>query len=383
MSTDVQDAPATETASNVKGAAKILEIGPYPPPYDGWSMRLWVVRTGVEEAGHDCVPLNLGINRKTPSDDYECVRSGWEYLRKLVAYGCRGYTFHKHTNGDSLKGFCLDLVAYGVSLMFLRRPILTFHAGTDQVFFPRARSRWLVPFFKFFLFGTAKAIICNNRKVAQCIIDYGVTPKKVFPISPFTKQYLDLPPQELSTDLEDFLATRSPIILTYVECREEYDLKNLLWVVGKLAAEKPELGIVIVGAVRERATIQSMLETAGITDRSLHVGAVDHADFLTLLRRVALYLRCNEREGTSSSIREALHFGVPVVANKSASQPDAVLTYPWGNRSVMLEQAEKALSQSAGARLERDVLAEVPDTVAEEVSVLVRCALGRGVATDL
>src|SRR5262245_26326116 len=49
------------------GRAKILEIGPYPPPYDGWSMRIWVLKKGLEEAGHVCVPLNLGLNRKRPS----------------------------------------------------------------------------------------------------------------------------------------------------------------------------------------------------------------------------------------------------------------------------------------------------------------------------
>ena len=57
---------------------KILEIGVYPPPFCGWGTRLYFVRQALDEAGHQCVPLNLGENRRIPSDEYECVRSGWE-----------------------------------------------------------------------------------------------------------------------------------------------------------------------------------------------------------------------------------------------------------------------------------------------------------------
>jgi glycosyltransferase involved in cell wall biosynthesis len=356
--------------------AKILEIGPYPPPYDGWSMRIWVVKSGLEKAGHFCVPLNLGGNRRTPSSDYECVRGGWEYLHKLVRYAVRGYVYHIHTNGEHHKGFLLTLIAYGVSALAGRRPILTIHGGTDQVYFPRSKSRLTVPLFKF-LFGAAKAVICDNPEVARCIIEYGVTPKKVFPISPFTTQYLEIPPQELDEDIEDFLNRHAPVVLTYVECRPEYDLDSLLRAVEILSRKAPRLGLIVVGATRESETISRLLCAAGINGRSLHLGAVDHSTFLSLLRRVSLFLRSNKTEGTSASIREALHLAVPVVANDAESHPKGVFIYPWGNAKAMAETAEVALAKSAvgqSCQTQPNVL-DVTDTVPEEVEILVRCAL--------
>jgi glycosyltransferase involved in cell wall biosynthesis len=362
------------------GCAKILEIGPYPPPYNGWSTRIWVVKTGLEQAGHICVPLNLGENRKTPSPDYECVCSGWEYLRKLVRYALRGYVYHIHTNGDSLKGFFLNLIAYFVSMLTMRRPILTFHAGTDQIYFPREKSRIMVPLFKF-LCGVAKAVICDNPDVARCIIDYGIRSEKVFPISPFTKQYLDLPPHELDNNLERFLTSHTPAVLTYLECRPEYDVNSLFQVVGKLSLRMPRLGLLVVGATRDGETIKTLAHAAGLADCYLHLGAIDHTAFLALLKRVSVYLRSAKTEGVSASIREALYFGVPVVANAADSHPEGVFVYPWGNAAAMIETLETVLANSDESQIIQIQPNElnISDTVTEEVDLLVRCALGESI----
>ena len=357
----------------LRGCAKVLEIGPYPPPYNGWSARIWVLKAGLEKAGHTCVALNLGEHRRIPSADYECVRSGWEYLCKLVRYARRGYVFHVHTNGDSRKGFLINLIAYVVTLLAGRRPILTLHAGTDQVYFPRKKSRLMVPWFKL-LFGVAKAVICDNADVARRIIQYGIPAAKVFPICPFTKQYLDVPPQALGEKLEGFLQSHRPVVLTYLECRPEYDAKSLFHVIGELARQRPELGVAVTGATDGHETISATARAAGVGERCLHVGAIDHGQFLALLPRVSLFLRCNQREGTSASIREALHFGVPVVGNNSESQPEGVVVYPWGNADAMLQAAETVLASASLAPRPgtQQAAAELPDTVMEELQVLVR-----------
>ena len=104
---------------------KILEIGVYPPPFCGWGTRLYFVRKALDEAGHQCVPLNLGENRRVPSDEYECVRSGWEYVRKICRYLRLGYVIHMHANGSSPKGFLLSGIAYLLSLLAVSYTHLT------------------------------------------------------------------------------------------------------------------------------------------------------------------------------------------------------------------------------------------------------------------
>ena len=138
-----------------------------------------------------------------------------------MKYARRGYLFHIHTNGESLKGFLVNTIAYGVTLLFLRRPVLTFHAGADQTYFPRRKSWIAVPTLKF-LFGAANAVICDDAEVARHVAAYGILPRKVYPINPFTRQYLDCSSITLDVDAERFCDRHSPIVLTYVECRPEY-----------------------------------------------------------------------------------------------------------------------------------------------------------------
>lgn len=206
-------------------------------------------------------------------------------------------------------------------------------------------------------------------------------PRRCFPSPPFTKQYLELPPQELDKKLERFLTSHKPVVLTYLECRPEYDLDSLFKVVSNLAGRMPGLGLIVVGATREREIISTLVHAAGLVDRSLHLGAVDHATFLVLLQRVAVYLRSAKTEGVCASIREALYFGVPVVANAANSHPQGVFVYPWGDPAAMIETLETVLADSdMGQKSQiQPATIDIPDTVSEEVALLVRCALGKSI----
>src|SRR5688572_20686178 len=116
---------------------KILQISSYPPPRAGWAVRVEFLKRQLEAEGHDCVVLNIGTSRFIPSDEYETVLSGADYVRKVWRFCRRGFLPHVHVNGATLKGLVLSLVAQCISLLFGRRVILTFHAGVEQQFFPR------------------------------------------------------------------------------------------------------------------------------------------------------------------------------------------------------------------------------------------------------
>jgi glycosyltransferase involved in cell wall biosynthesis len=358
--------------------AKILEIGPYPPPFNGWSTRIFIVKNELERSGHTCVPLNLGDHRKIHSADYECVCSGWEYLYKLVKYARRGYLFHIHTNGESWKGFMVNLIAYFTAFAFLRRPVLTFHAGADQTFFPRHKSWRAIPVLKF-MFGCAKGVICDDPEVAIRIADYGISPRKVIAINPFSRQNLVFASSETADEkIESFFETHATVVFTYVEFRPEYALESIFQAVGKLSSRNPHLGLIVVGATNEKNAIAELAKAAGVARHCLHTGAVDHAVFLSMLRRVSVYLRSAKTEGISASIREALHFGIPVVANSVETHPHGVFTYSWGNVDEIVKTIELVLSASGTVKNPKKPreLAEAPETEVEEAALLVRCALG-------
>lgn len=352
---------------------KILEIGCYPPPFCGWATRLYFVRKSLEEDGHSCVPLNLGENRAIPSEEYECVRGGWEYIRKICHYLRRGYVIHMHANGSSPKGFILSGIAYLLSLLTFRRPMLTLHAGTKQLYFPKSQSRLMAPILRL-LFAIPKLVICNNPDVKKLIVDYSINPHKIVPITPFSKQYISADPVPLDVEVDTFLNSHSPRIFTYLEMRPEYALDSLFEAMAGLSEKYPELGIIIVGAKGSHEELLEKLNAFKLANRSFIVGTVTHDVFLSLLRKCQVYLRSNRQEGTSSSIRESIYLGTPVIADDTGDHPEGVITYPWGNAKAIQETLVDFFNTPTEDRV---TVAEAPDTVAIEADLLVSCALGK------
>ena len=59
-------------------------IGPYPPPYTGWSTAIKEESDRLRERGADVRILNIGINRRVRSAEYIGVRNGLDLLAKLI-----------------------------------------------------------------------------------------------------------------------------------------------------------------------------------------------------------------------------------------------------------------------------------------------------------
>jgi hypothetical protein len=168
---------------------KILEISSYPPPHSGWGVRVAMVKNELLRRGHECVVINVGKSRKIKSPEYEDVQSSRDYLRKVFHYCARGYQVHMHVNGQSPKGFVLSLLSQSISVLFGRRCFLTFHAGTDQTYFPRRNSVLGIPIL-FAIFTLSRKIICNDEAVKRRISEYGVSGEKIIQIPAFSAQYL-------------------------------------------------------------------------------------------------------------------------------------------------------------------------------------------------
>ena len=127
----------------------------------------------LERHGHECVVLNIGSSRAIPSPEYETVLGAWDYVRKVWRFSRDGFVAHVHVNGASPKGFVLAILAELINLAFGRRCFLTFHAGVEQVYFPRPKYPALLPMY-WVLFTLPKAIICNSEEVKSKIVEYGV-----------------------------------------------------------------------------------------------------------------------------------------------------------------------------------------------------------------
>ena len=353
---------------------RILQIGPYPPPGTGWSVRIKMLKRYLERAGHTCVVLNTNKNRRQSSEEFVPVHDGFDYTRKVVKFCARGFLVHMHLNGKSTKSPILALVAEICSLFFGRRIVLTFHAGAVQDYFPRQGKLWIdLPFRLIFLL--AKKIVCNNEAVKARISEYGIRPEKIIPIPAFCPQYLE-DKNELPEAIKKFVATHQPVISTYVYLRPDFNIDFLMQGLGKVVAQFPRLGLIFMGAFQETPKLNELLRTHGLAANSLVASDLDHGDFLATLAASKVYIRTPVVDGVASSVLEALALGTHVVASENGSRPPGVMTYQDGNVTDFVEKVRAACSRNGFEEQTPFIRhgTEIRDTLEEEIALLIQTA---------
>jgi glycosyltransferase involved in cell wall biosynthesis len=359
------------------GRAKILQISSYPPPRAGWGVRVEFLKKHLESLGHECVVLNIGSNRTIPSSDYETVMNGLDYVKKLVRFSRRGFVAHVHVNGASQKGFVLAIVAEILNLLAGRRCFLTFHAGVEQVYFPRPKHPVLWPVF-WLMFSIPQRIICNSEDVKQKIVEYGIDSRKVVPIPGFSSQYLARSSVPLPVDVDSFYGRFDDVVFCYIKMRHLFFPDQTVRAFARLAARRQNVGLLLcgVGGYSDAGiwpAIETRISREDLRHRVLVVPDLSHEAFLQALSRASVSLRTHLSDGVCSSVLEALNLRVPVVAVENGTRPAGVITYDPTDVERLADILDHVLRQ-------RDEIAAAlqpppaRDTLAEEAGLLIGLA---------
>lgn len=348
---------------------KILEISSYPPPRAGWGIRVAFVKAALITSGHRCEVLNIAPeSRKIPSSEYLTSLNGLDYVWKVLSHCLRGYRVHMHMNGDSPKGFILALLAEMICFVTFKRPVLTFHAGPYQKYFPQERAPLLTPVYKL-IFGIAGRIICNNEAIKEKIAGYGARPEKITPIQAFSVQYLQYQPASLNGAGKLFMEGRKPLIASYVFFRPEFFIDRMIRAVAQLCPTFPGLGLLILGSDDGSQEIRELAGELGISDHLHFAGDLDHDTFLSCVAAADIFLRTPVKDGVCSSVLEALSLGVPVVASENGSRPVSVITYDHESIDDMARVLKETIENLPQVK-KGVVKPTIRDTVADELAVL-------------
>jgi len=340
-------------------------------------MRVQFLKRHLEERGHRCVVLNIGQSRAVPSDEYETVLGGMDYLRKVWRFSREGYTAHVHVNGASPQGFLLAIAAEIVNLASGKRPFLTFHAGTDQLYFPRPKAPLLLPVY-WLLFAIPQRIICNSDAVKAKIQEYGVPGEKIVPIQAFSRQYLEFERVSLGADVDAFYNRFRQVIFCYINIRQKFHPVEMIEGVARVAGRAPDVALLMCGVAgyaddRLWAEVQQRIAMHDLHDRVFVVDDFEHDRFLTALTRSALYLRTHVSDGVCSSVLEALALGVPVVAAENGQRPAGVVTFDVTNPDDLADKVQRVLELRDSIALELPA-PDIPDTLAQEADLLTTVA---------
>ncbi len=348
---------------------KILEISSYPPPRAGWGVRVSFVKQALIEAGHQCEVVNIAPeSRKIPSPEYLTSLNGFDYVWKVFKHSLKGYRVHMHLNGNSPKGFILTILAEICNLLTFKRPVLTVHAGPNQIYFPKENAPKLALMFKF-IFGVAGKIICNSDRVKEKIAEYGIKHDKIVPIQAFSVQYLDFQKQSVNGTLQAFLERKSPLISSYVFFRPEFFIDDMIKGIAQLTQKYPDAGLMILGCDDGSEKIRKLIDELGISGKVYFTGDLDHDTFLTLVSRSDIFLRTPTRDGIASSVLEALALNVPVVASENHRRPESTITYDHKSVPDMVQKLDETLQDLPNVK-KHLIKPNIRDTVAEEVAIL-------------
>jgi len=347
---------------------KVLQISSYPPPRAGWGMRIYFLKQVMESNGDVCTVLNIGKGRFITDGDFLPTLGGLDYAKKVLKHRLKGYVVHMHLNGDSPKGFVLTSLALLISLLTFSRPVITFHAGPVQKYFPQSQAPQLNLLYKF-IFTVPRHIICNNEAVKKNIVGYGVNPDKIIPIQAFSRQYLNFEKVQLPEQTEKFFQDHDPVICSYVFFRPEFFIEDMIQSIAKMVKKNPRFGLIIMGSDRDSEEIKELAKKLGIQDNVLFAGDQDHDAFLTIMTRSKLYLRTPVKDGVCSSVLEALALKVPVVGSENGSRPPGVVNYKNQDHDDLCAKLEYVLEHHDEV-VKSIVPPDIKDTIKDEIAVI-------------
>jgi glycogen synthase len=312
---------------------KILLIGPYPPPHGGVSVHVQGVHLQLIAAGVRCQVLDTGRDRP-----------GLGFLIVVLRHAWQGWTLHLHTNGHNLKSW---LVALGCGLAGQSGGgcILTLHSGMAPGYLRAApRWRWRLAAFVCSLYTR---VICVSDDIRNGLLSLGVPTHRTEIVPACLKT--ERPEVSLDPSILAWIARRQPLLSTALFFRPEYGFDLLAATVARLRLHYPSVGCLVMGSGEQREEAERQIQEAGLGENVLMLGDVDHDVCLALMSISDVFVRPTLEDGDSTSVREALSLGVPVVASRIGTRPSGAILFQPGDVAEMLSKVELAITKERDA----------------------------------
>jgi glycosyltransferase involved in cell wall biosynthesis len=346
---------------------KVLQLGPYPPPWGGVQANLVSIREYLLRRGHGCAVVNVTRHRKPEAEEVYYPETPAQLLRLLRRL--RYDIVHLHVGGGlpaRLLGLALACATVGRG-----KSVLTFHSG-GYPSSPEGRTARAATL-RGFVFRRFDRIVAVNEEIAQMFRRFGVAPARVRLILPHA---LSAAPEgvELGGALRGFFDAHEKILMTVGLLEPEYDLALQIDALGAVRERFPGAGLVIIGSGSLEGELRRLIAQKPYAQHVLLCGDVPHGETLRAISSSDLFLRTTRYDGDAISVREALHLGVPVVATDNGMRPDGVALVPVADESALVAAVNAHLSRRAAPR--REVVAAHDEQNVVEVFKLYEELLG-------
>ena len=320
-------------------AKRIVLAGFYPPPFAGEPVHVKQLAQFLREHGMAVEVLNLNRHAR-PSPEYHSAARRGTLLWKLFTLADQGSILHLHTNGHSRKSWLMILIASLASRLRGTPTILTLHSGLLPAYvagFARSRrvaARWIL--------GPFARVVCVNGEIYRSVQHLGISGGHAVVIPAF----LGVPqPVELAAPDRALIRDFRPLLVAVAGGEEdpERGLAVVLRALQQLVALLPGLGAVLMGWQVGPRT-RPLIEELGLARRAVCLGEVSHDRCLGFLRAGDVVVRSTFVDGDAITVREALAFGVPVVASDTDFRPAGVTLFRKGDVSDLVVKLTQILT---------------------------------------
>jgi glycogen synthase len=315
---------------------RIVQLGPYPPPYGGVQTNLVAIREYLRVRGIPCAVINITRHRREEVDDVYYPNSAWELICDLFRQ--RYNIVHLHIGGIMpLRVLALALVCTSVPWA---KSILTFHSGgypsSDEGRRAKHRS------FCGFVLRRFDFVIGVNQEIVDFYLKIGVPKSRTRLIPPHSVALTRIA-EQLEGRLASFFSEHERMLVSVCGLEPEYDVSGQIEVMAHVLRRFPNTGLAIIGSGSLEASLREQIQATPYSRHVLLCGDVRHDLTLRAIAEGDVLLRTTLYDGDAISVREALYLGTPVIATDNGIRPEGVDLIPIGDTEALGDAIERRL----------------------------------------
>jgi glycosyltransferase involved in cell wall biosynthesis len=318
---------------------KILQLGPYPPPHGGVQTHLVALVDFLRRRGISCDVVNLTRFRRPSENGIYYPSNAFAVALHLLSH--RYDIIHLHIGGRIwARQLALALACFALPDT---RCVFTFHSGgyPSSPEGRSAHSRTL----RAFVLRRFDRLIAVNEEIAQFFRTLGVEAHRVHVISPYLGFGGDaLGESSLPRQVSDFLATHNPVLISVGGLEPEYDVSLQMKALGIIRIRHPKAGLLVAGSGSLDEVIRKECSLLPYAEHILLNGDLAHGATIQAMQSSDIMLRTTWYDGDAISVREALHFGVPVIASDNGMRPEGTRLIPARDLDALVTAVENILA---------------------------------------
>ena len=316
--------------------AEVAIWGHRPPPFGGMSVHIERLMPVLRQAGISVQSYSVAMRSGIHEDVRQVSERRLRWYAGLLLGRCEAV--HYVLGGRSVTRFLAALL--GV----IRNRVVILRVGGESLESTGMNGSWLARWMTRYAIRHAAAVIGVNPRICTVARELGADAGRVHLIPGFIAP-TDTG-QPAPAEIQQFLAGASPVLLCAGQvmpagARDIYGLDVLLAFAPRFLDAHPNARMVLVTyevAHADAGLLEkyvARVRELGLAQRFLIYQS--HGELWPLLKECDVFLRPTATDGDANSVREALHFGVPVVASDCVNRAPGVVTFATGDAGALLE----------------------------------------------